>query len=194
MLTRIASFTLSLLPFLAVSCSTPYYRFEIGESPTPSPSVTLTATPIPTATSTLTVTPVLPTQTPNIVVVTATPIPLPSELNSADSRSALFEKIKVAFNNRDSVKFYDLFPPIVSQQMPRSQFDQQFTLLGTIFGSIESGVYVQYEYKGLQFGRRIFELQYLGLTTRGRVIVRITVGQEGSDPYTFWGFQISSLQ
>lgn len=191
MSTRFFLMALPLLMVLTVSCSTPYYRFEIGASPTPSSTATLTATPVPTATASLTATPVLPTQTPHIIVVTATPIPLPSELTTTEGRAALLERIRVPFNNRDNGKLYDLIHPLVQQQLPKSQFDQQIGVLYAIIGSIESGAYAQYEYKGIMLDRKIFELQYLITTSRGRGLARITVGQD-TGPYSIWGFQIST--
>lgn len=191
MSTRFILLALPLLIVLAVSCSTPYYRFEVGTSPTPSPSVTSTATLIPTGTATLTATPVLPTQTPYIVVVTATPIPLPSELTTTEGRAALLEKIRVPFNNKDNNKLYVLLHPLIQQQLPKAQFDQQMVFIYAFAGSIESGAYAQYEYKGIMQGRKFFEIQYLLTTSRGRGLMRINVAQEGDEPYSIWGIQIS---
>jgi hypothetical protein len=190
MSTRFILLAQLLLIVLSISCSTPYYRLEIGASPTPTASVTLTATPAPTTTPAPTATPVLPTQTPFIIVVTATPIPLPSELTTADGRAALFEKIRVPFNNKDNYKLYVLFDPLMQQQMSKAQFDQQLVVLYPLAGTIESAAYAQYDYKGIMLGKKIFEIQYFTTTSRGKGLLRITIAQEDDGSYSLWGFQL----
>jgi len=121
---------------------------------------------------------------------TTTNEPLPAELNSAQGKTALFEKLKEPFNNMDNEKLYALLDPLLQVEVTSEEFDAQMPLFYQLTGSIKNGVYSHYEYVGISDGKKWFTVYYKIQTDNGMGTLNITIVQVNQEPYTIWGFHI----
>jgi hypothetical protein len=118
--------------------------------------------------------------------------PLPAELSSTQGKEELFEKFRKPFNDRDNEKLYSLLDPLAQVEISKEELDKQLSFIYGLAGEIESGTYSHYDYMGISKGRKWFILYYRVKTDQRPVTVRITVSQEGDEPYTILGFHVDS--
>jgi hypothetical protein len=117
---------------------------------------------------------------------------LPTDLNSSQGKTDLFEEIRIPFNERDNERLYALLDPLAQIEVPREEFDDSMLILYQMVGEIESGVYSHYNYQGNSNGKKWFVLYYRIHTEHGLMMLRVSVGQAGIEPYSVVGFRVDA--
>ena len=109
--------------------------------------------------------------------------PLPTCLDE-DGKARLAANYVTMWNAKDWDGLYDMFSAIGKTFANREDLDAFSSLREDLCGELMSGVFVDYEFNGAEYGGDIFDLHYLGKLANGKVadinfLVRVVEGDWG---------------
>jgi hypothetical protein len=118
--------------------------------------------------------------------------PLPSYLDKKEI-DALFERVRLAFNERDTSKLFALLGPMARAQVTEEVAARTIAPTFDLLGKLESGFFVQSGFMGQQGLYKSFVLNYFGVYEKSkRGTVTIYVIDDGSS-YQIWSMMFNPM-
>ncbi len=122
---------------------------------------------------------------------TESSLSLPDNLKSLEAKMALYNSLVEPYNEQDSTTIYERAGALLKAEMSLQEFSEQLDVLYGLSGQIKNGDYSYYEATPALHGMTQYILYYGVETEMGPMELKISLYQQGDDPYQITGFRLN---
>ena len=119
-------------------------------------------------------------------------LPLPEQLTTSQQRIDLCERITTLLNNKRYDELYNILDDRFKVRLTKDELAKTADNMVSLTGHLDSGTYTHYEAKK-QGELKQYDMYYLVKAEKGNFRMKITVLQDGSEPYKIFGFSLEGL-